>query len=47
LPSVLGTVAGDDTVLIVAREPQTGADLVDLMLELAQRRVRKPAGGPG
>jgi transcriptional regulator of arginine metabolism len=27
LPYVVGTVAGDDTVLVVAREPMTGAEL--------------------
>jgi transcriptional regulator of arginine metabolism len=28
LPEVVGTIAGDDTVLVVAREPVTGAALV-------------------
>jgi transcriptional regulator of arginine metabolism len=27
LPDVLGTIAGDDTIFVVAREPLTGADL--------------------
>lgn len=27
LPYVVGTVAGDDTILVVAREPMSGADL--------------------
>jgi transcriptional regulator of arginine metabolism len=27
LPQVVGTVAGDDTILVIAREPMTGADL--------------------
>jgi transcriptional regulator of arginine metabolism len=27
LPQVVGTVAGDDTILVVAREPMTGAEL--------------------
>ena len=27
LPEVVGTVAGDDTILVVAREPMTGAEL--------------------
>lgn len=27
LPFVVGTVAGDDTILVVAREPMTGAEL--------------------
>ncbi|MCG7611227.1 arginine repressor [Mycolicibacterium sp. (ex Dasyatis americana)] len=28
LPYVVGTVAGDDTILVVARDPMTGAELV-------------------
>jgi transcriptional regulator of arginine metabolism len=27
LPSVLGTIAGDDTIVVVARDPDGGADL--------------------
>lgn len=27
LPEVVGTIAGDDTILMVAREPMTGAEL--------------------
>lgn len=27
LPEVVGTIAGDDTILVVAREPMTGAEL--------------------
>lgn len=27
LPEVVGTIAGDDTILVVAREPMTGAQL--------------------
>lgn len=30
LPHVVGTVAGDDTILVVAREPMTGAELADM-----------------
>jgi transcriptional regulator of arginine metabolism len=30
LPEVVGTVAGDDTILVVAREPMTGADLAGM-----------------
>jgi transcriptional regulator of arginine metabolism len=39
LPSILGTVAGDDTVLIIAREPAGGAALAAEFLRLAQRRL--------
>lgn len=27
LPEVAGTIAGDDTIFVLAREPMTGADL--------------------
>ena len=37
-PSILGTVAGDDTVLVVARDPTGGADLAQALLRLADRR---------
>ena len=30
LPDVVGTVAGDDTILVVAREPMTGAELAGM-----------------
>lgn len=29
LPDIVGTIAGDDTILVVAREPLTGAALAD------------------
>jgi transcriptional regulator of arginine metabolism len=38
LPSVLGTVAGDDTVLIIARDPAGGDALAAEFLRLAERR---------
>ncbi len=34
LHDVVGTIAGDDTLLVVAREPLTGAQLVALLREL-------------
>jgi transcriptional regulator of arginine metabolism len=37
-PSILGTVAGDDTVLLIARDPSGGADLAAQLLALAERR---------
>jgi transcriptional regulator of arginine metabolism len=37
LPSVIGTVAGDDTVLLVTRDPDGGADVAAAMLSLAER----------
>jgi transcriptional regulator of arginine metabolism len=38
LPSVLGTVAGDDTVLIISRDPSGGDALAAEFLRLAERR---------
>jgi transcriptional regulator of arginine metabolism len=37
--SILGTVAGDDTVLVIARDPAGGADLAAALLRLAERRA--------
>ena len=37
-PSILGTVAGDDTVLVIARDPAGGADVARALLHLAERR---------
>jgi len=34
-PDVLGTIAGDDTVLVIGRDPQGGDDLVRRFLALA------------
>jgi transcriptional regulator of arginine metabolism len=42
--AVLGTVAGDDTVLVVARDPAGGDDLANLLLRLAERRGRAETG---
>ena len=39
LPSILGTVAGDDTVLIIARDPAGGDALAAEFLRLSQRRL--------
>ena len=38
LPSILGTVAGDDTVLVIARDPAGGDTLAGDFLRLAERR---------
>jgi transcriptional regulator of arginine metabolism len=37
-PSVLGTVAGDDTVLVIARDPSGGDEIAAEYLRLAGRR---------
>jgi transcriptional regulator of arginine metabolism len=34
LHEVVGTIAGDDTIIVVAREPLTGVELVALLREL-------------
>jgi transcriptional regulator of arginine metabolism len=44
LPPVLGTVAGDDTVLVVTRDPTGGAELARALLRLADRRGHPEAG---
>jgi transcriptional regulator of arginine metabolism len=35
LPDVLGTVAGDDTILVIARDPKGGGAVVQRFLQLA------------
>lgn len=45
LPSVLGTIAGDDTVLVVARETDGGAAVAEHLLALA--RQHRPNGSTG
>ena len=37
LPDVLGTIAGDDTLLVVSREPDGWATLADRLRAMAQR----------
>jgi transcriptional regulator of arginine metabolism len=31
---VVGTIAGDDTIFVMAREPMTGADIADALEHL-------------
>ncbi len=40
LPEVIGTVAGDDTVLLVTRDADGGPAVADRILELINQRVR-------
>ena len=35
MPSILGTIAGDDTIMLVARDPDGGPELADRFLRLA------------
>ena len=37
LPTVLGTIAGDDTIFVAARPPATGGDVAAHLLSLAGR----------
>lgn len=39
LHDVVGTIAGDDTIFVVAREPRTGAELVDRLQNLTSEGV--------
>ena len=55
LPGVLGCIAGDDTIMLVTRDPAGGADIAARLLELAQsgptlpeqREARADRPGPG
>jgi transcriptional regulator of arginine metabolism len=38
-PAILGTVAGDDTVLVIARDPTGGDDLARALLRQAERKT--------
>ena len=42
LHDVVGTIAGDDTLLVVAREPRTGAELVDRLQSLRTDEAAMP-----
>lgn len=43
LPGVLGTIAGDDTVLLISSEPEGAQQLVDQLLELAASHTDRGA----
>lgn len=38
LPGVIGTVAGDDTILLVTKDPAGGAAIADTLLNLIERK---------
>ncbi|MBJ7357446.1 arginine repressor [Nocardioides sp.] len=42
LPDLLGTIAGDDTVLVIGRDPQGGDELVRRFLALADHSHEPP-----
>ncbi len=41
-PAILGTVGGDDTILVIARDPAGGEELAAALLRLAERRRQQP-----
>src|SRR5579875_1610965 len=45
-PSILGTVGGDDTVLVIARDPMGGNAVAEALLKLAERHVVRERPGP-
>ncbi|WP_067488716.1 arginine repressor [Actinomadura hibisca] len=40
-PTILGTVAGDDSILVISRHPDGGEDLARALLKLAAGRERR------
>jgi transcriptional regulator of arginine metabolism len=46
-PDIVGTVAGDDTVMVVARDPGGGPALAARFLERASRVTHGSAGAAG
>ena len=44
-PSILGTVAGDDTVLVIARDPLGGDAVAEALLKLAERHLVRERPG--
>ena len=47
LPEVVGTIAGDDTVVVVAREPLDGAELATRLRGLVTRSTTRTPHGEG
>ena len=35
MPAILGTIAGDDTVMVITRDPLGGADVAERFLQFA------------
>lgn len=40
IPSLLGTIAGDDTILLIARDAEAGPELAEKLLDLADGRTQ-------
>ncbi|MFC5062430.1 arginine repressor [Actinomycetospora atypica] len=47
LPEVVGTIAGDDTVVVIARAPLDGAELADRLRGLVTRSTMRTPHGEG
>jgi transcriptional regulator of arginine metabolism len=45
-PSILGTVAGDDSILVIARDPTGGHDVAQALLRLTERATERPVERP-
>lgn len=45
-PGILGTIAGDDTVLLICRDPHGGAAVAEYLLTLAEERRSRAADPP-
>jgi transcriptional regulator of arginine metabolism len=45
LSQVVGTIAGDDTILVIAREPGTGQDLISMLSDWTAHTEASPADG--
>ncbi|MBB4683007.1 arginine repressor [Amycolatopsis jiangsuensis] len=45
LEEVVGSIAGDDTVAVIAREPLSGQELAERFTAFAQRPAEAPEGG--
>nr|WP_308166545.1 MULTISPECIES: arginine repressor [Actinomadura] len=43
-PTILGTVAGDDSILVIARDPLGGEQVAESLLKLAGGRERRSQG---
>jgi len=46
-PAVLGTIAGDDCILVIARDPEGGQGLADWFTGLAASKNRQPVDATG
>ena len=45
-PDILGTIAGDDTILLITRSPDGGAALAERLLTMSRGERTAPSGTP-